>query len=154
MCAFDGLDLQFIITVLFTHWRSVLQAVTRPTISLAINSHDFSGETKNNSLGAHTLIRSSFLISGWILCKLLWFSWDSATIHGTLHRPPLSKKTVMKTTYIFGAIKTDRGPFPVTGIVSQFTGIRTISWMNKVRNKTQFLSDSVLVIAATICPFQ
>lgn len=60
----------------------------------------------------------------------------------------------MKTTYIFGAIKTDRGPFPVTGIVSQFTGIRTISWMSKVRNKTQFLSDSVLVIAETICPFQ
>lgn len=59
----------------------------------------------------------------------------------------------MKATHMFGVIKTDCGSFPVPRIVSQFTGIRTISCMSKVRNMTQFLSDSEFVIAATNSPF-
>lgn len=62
-------------------------------------------------LGAHTLIRRSFLIWGWILCKLLCISWDSATIHETLHRAPLAKKLWWKQLTFSVLSKQTAGPF-------------------------------------------
>lgn len=105
--------------------------------------------------------------------RLLWFqaglqtsnsceTSKAAVIRETLRRAPLATKLrqlklfstrnipgLMKTTYVFSVIKTDCRPFPVPRIVSQFTGIRTISWVIQVRNLTQVLSDSEQVIAAT-----
>lgn len=139
-----------------------------------MNSNDFSSETPETIASRHTLsFEKPFPISGCIFCqtslilkRLIKQQWSHSLAarnptqrtlcNGAVHISLSSRSSprLMKATYVFVVIKTVRGPFPVPRVLSQFTGIRTVSWTSNVRNITKCLSGSALVKASTVLSFR
>lgn len=99
-------------------------------MSLALNPNDFSSETQNSSPGADALLPMAFADFRLDFRQNFCNSYETikaGMVRETLHRAPsathfaqlkmLSSPGLMKTTYMFGVIKTDRRPFSVTRVV-------------------------------------